>query len=92
MRGVKGEKVKRREEEEEWKILGCGLRDFVVVGKVVPLLADCYSILFLFLLLIFIFHISYFIFTHVLNPSPPSLPPSLSNSSFLTPFSRHPIT
>lgn len=37
MRGVKGEKVERRarEEEEEWKILGCGLRDFVVVGKVV---------------------------------------------------------
>lgn len=45
----KGEKKRRREEkrrggeEEEWEILGCGLRDFVVVGKVVPLLADCYS-------------------------------------------------
>lgn len=45
---MRGEKVKRREEgqekrrrrEEEWKILGCGLRDFVVVGRVVPSLAD----------------------------------------------------
>lgn len=39
----KGEKKGKRrggEGEEEWEILGCGLRDFVVVGRVVPLLAD----------------------------------------------------
>lgn len=91
MRGVKGEKKRRRarEEKEEWKILGCGLRDFVVVGRVVPLLSDCDSILFLFLLTYI--HISYSI--HVLNPYPPSLPSnSMIKPSFLTPFLRHPIT
>lgn len=92
MKGVKRveeEKKGKRREEEEWEILGCAVRDFVVVGKVVPSLADCDSILFLFFLLIFIFHT---LFIHVLNPYPPSLPPSLSNSSFLTPFIHHPIT
>lgn len=58
------------EEEEEWEILGCALRDFVVVGKVVPLLSD-----WIFLILNSFashIHISYSI--HVLNPHPLSLP------------------
>lgn len=66
--------MKRREEEKkgkrrevEWEILGGGLRDFVVVGKVV-----LYSLIviqfFSFFLIIFIFHSCF------KNPSPPSLP------------------
>lgn len=86
-------KRRAREEKGEWKILGCGLRDSLLLylGKVVPSLADCDSILFLFS-----FSYSYSYSIHVLNPYHPSLPPSLSNnsiikSSFLTPFFRHPI-
>lgn len=73
---------------EKWEILDCGLRDFVFVGKVV-----LYSLIVIQFFSFFPshIHISYFIFHSCLEPLP-SLPSSLSNSSFLAPFLRHPIT
>lgn len=69
------------------ELLGCGLRDFVVVGRVV-----LYSLIVIQLFSFFSFLYSYFIFHSCLESLP--YPPSLSNStesSFLTPFLRHPI-
>lgn len=76
---MRGGKVRRREEEKKGKRRGGGGVEnsglwveglFVVVGKVVPSLADCYSILFLFPS-----YISYLIHSCLESlPYPPSLP------------------